>query len=235
MASRPPDRIFFEPMTGPRLLPLFPLPDVLLLPETTLPLHVFEPRYRAMLSDALAGDRLIGIQLLKPAAGSDRAGRPAVFEIGCAGEVVEHETLEDGRSNILLRGKFRYRIALERETPTPYRVAEIAPLPVHPLPPAADGRTRRDLRRLLAKSVERLADSVGRSHARSLPTQLSDEGFVNEALARLGLDAQEGYRLLAMDRLEERYAWALAHIAGVQRRLDFLGPFRRSEVDPRRN
>jgi Lon protease-like protein len=223
-------------MTGPRFLPLFPLPNVLLLPETMLPLHVFETRYQAMLSDALAGDRLIGIHLLNPAGHPDEAGRPAVFEIGCAGEVVEHERLEDGRSNILLRGTFRYRIAHERETPAPYRVAEVAPLAVHPLPnAAAGGRTRRDLRRLLAKSVERLADSVGRSHARFLPTRLSDEGFVNEALTRLGLDAQEGYRLLAMDRLQERYEWALAHIAGVQKRLDFLEPFRRPEVDPHWN
>jgi Lon protease-like protein len=223
-------------MTVHRLLPLFPLPSVLLLPETKLPLHVFEARYRAMLSDALAGDRLIGIQLLNPAARPDSAGRPAVFEIGCAGEIVEHEALEDGRSNILLRGTFRYRIAGERETPALYRVAEVSPLAVQPLPRAAPmGRTRRDLRRLLAKSVERLADSVGRSQARSLPSQLSDEGFVNEALIRLGLDAEEGYRVLVMDRLEQRYDWALEHIAGVQKRLDFLEPFRRSGIDPRWN
>ena len=222
-------------VTAPILLPLFPLPNVLLLPETTLPLHVFEPRYRTMLSDALAGDRLIGIQLLNPAAPPDRAGRPAVFEIGCAGEVVRHEPLEDGRSNILLRGTFRYRIAGERETPAPYRVAVVAPLAVHPLPATSRGRTRRDLRRLLAKSVERLADSVGRSRARSLPSQLSDEGFVNEALTRLGLDAEEGYRLLVMDRLEERYTWAIEHIADVQKRLDLLAPFRRPASDPRSN
>ena len=83
--------------------------------------------------------------------------------------------------------------------------------------------------------MERLADSVGRSQSRSLPPQLSDEGFVNEALTRLGLDAEDGYRVLVMDRLEERYDWALAHIAGVQKRLDFLAPFRRSGFDPRWN
>ena len=83
--------------------------------------------------------------------------------------------------------------------------------------------------------MERLADSVGRSQARSLPSQLSDEGFVNEALTRLGLDAEEGYRLLVMNRLEERYAWAIEHIANVQKRLDFLEPFRRSGFDPRCN
>lgn len=218
-----------------RLLPLFPLPNVLLLPETILPLHIFEPRYQTMLSDALAGERLLGIQLLNPAGPPDDAGRPAVFEVGCAGEVVEHESLEDGRSNVLLRGTFRYRIAGERETPTPYRVAEVAPLPMQPLPPAASGRSRRSLRHLLAKSVERLADSVGRAHSRSLPPELSDEGFVNEALTRLGLDAEEGYRVLVMDRLEERYDWALAYIAGVQKRLDFLAPFRRPGLDSRWN
>ena len=222
-------------MTLRRLLPLFPLPNVLLLPETDLPLHVFEPRYQAMLSDALAGERLLGIQLLNPAGPPDDAGRPAVFEVGCAGEVVEHESLEDGRSNILLRGAFRYRIAGERDTPTPYRVAEVVTLPMHPLPEVAGGRSRRDLRQTLAKSVQRLADSVGRAHSRSLPPELSDEGFVNEALTRLGLDAEEGYRVLVMNRLEERYDWALAHIAGVQKRLDFLAPFRRFGLDSRWN
>jgi hypothetical protein len=58
---------------------------------------------------------------------------------------------------------------------------------------------------------------------------------VNEAASRLGLDAEDSYRVLAMDRLEDRYTWVLAHIEGVQRRLDFLGPYRRSEADPRWN
>jgi Lon protease-like protein len=222
-------------MTPRRLLPLFPLPNVLLLPETILPLHVFEPRYQDMLSDALAGERLLGIQLLNPAGPPDGAGRPAVFEIGCAGEVVEHEPLEDGRSNILVRGTYRYRIVGERDTPAPYRLAEVVPLPTRPLPAAVGGLSRRDLRNLLAKSVERLADSVGRAHSRSLPPELSDEGFVNEAITRLGLDAEDGYRVLVMDRLEERYGWALAHISAVQKRLDFLEPFRRPGLDSRWN
>jgi Lon protease-like protein len=222
-------------MTPRRLIPLFPLPNVLLLPETDLPLHVFEPRYQAMLSDALLGERLLGIQLLNPAGPPDDAGRPAVFEVGCAGEVVEHESLEDGRSNILLRGTFRYRIARERDSPTPYRMAEVSPLEMEPLAVKPGGPSRVELRHLLARSVEHLADSVGRAHSRSLPPELSDEGFVNEALTRLGLDAEDGYRVLVMDRLEERYDWALAHIAGVQKRLDFLAPFRRPSLDSRWN
>lgn len=222
-------------MSGRRLVRLFPLPNVVLLPETTIPLHVFEPRYRRMLADALDSDRLIGMQLLKPDGPSD-AGRPAVHSIGCAGEVVHHEPLDDGRSNILLRGAFRYRIEAERATDAPYRLAEVVPIGIAPLPRSdAAGRTPGDLRRRLADGVRRLADGVGRSAARDLPARLSDEGLVNEAIGRLGLDPEDAYRLLAMDRLEERYAWTLAHIDGVQRRLDFLSPFRRPGGDARWN
>ena len=219
-----------------RLVRLFPLPNVVLLPETTLPLHVFEPRYRALLADALASDRVIGMQLLDEDAPSDGEGRPALHTIGCAGEVVDHEALEDGRSNILLRGTFRYRIDAERPAATPWRVAEVTLLPATPLPRAGRaGRTPADWRRLLVECVRRLADSVGRSAARELPARLSDEGLVNEAVSRLGLAPLESYRILAMDHLEERYAWTLAHIEGVQRRLDFLGPFRHDDADPRWN
>jgi Lon protease-like protein len=222
-------------MPSRRLVRLFPLPNIVLLPETTLSLHVFEPRYRRLLADALESDRLIGMQLLKPDDPGD-AARPAVYPIGCAGEVVDRETLEDGRSNILLRGVFRYRIETERATDAPYRVAEVLPLAAAPLPPAdGAGRSPAELRRLLADRIQRLADAAGRPGARSLSRKLSDEGLVNEAAARLGPEAGESYRLLAMDRLEERYAWVLEHIEGVQQRLDFLSPFRRADGDPRWN
>jgi len=219
-----------------RRLPIFPLPGVIFFPQTDLPLHVFEPRYRTLLADALVGDRTIGIQLLKPDAPPDSAGRPAVFEIGCAGEIVEHEALEDGRSNILLRGLFRYRLEAEAPDDRPYRVADVVPLSVVPLPGDLEGNPVRDgLRGLLVRSVEKLAVSVGRPQARSLPEDLNDEGLVNEALSRLGLDADDGYKLLAMDRLEDRYSWAVSHIAGIQKRVDLLAPYRQGDGDPRWN
>ncbi len=218
-----------------RLVRLFPLPNVVLFPETTVPLLVFEPRYQRMLADALESDRLIGMQLIRADGEGGGEGRPGVFSIGCAGEVVHHEPLEDGRSNILLRGAFRYRIEREPATDTPYRVAEVTPLPVESLPTAdGGGRGPAELRRLLAESVRRLADAAGRPGARELSRRLSDEGLVNEAATRLGLDAEESYRVLAMDRLEDRYGWVLAHIDEIQHRLDFLGPYRR-EMDPRWN
>lgn len=216
------------------VLPLFPL-DAVLLPETHLPFHVFEPRYRTMLADALAGTRLIGLHTLDPAGPALPDGRPALLPFGCAGEIVEHEALPDGRSNIVLRGVFRYRVEAER-TGRVYRVAEVEEAPVLPLPKGREGGPgRRDLRRLLARSVDRLAVSVGRTEARHLPGTLSDEGLVNEAATRLGLAAGDRYALLAMGSLEERYDWVLDHVRSLQGRVDLLAPFRREDVDPRWN
>jgi len=217
-----------------RELPLFPL-DAVLLPETHLPFHVFEPRYRTMLADALSGERLIGLHTLDPSAPPLADGRPALLPYGCAGEIVEHEPLADGRSNIVLHGAFRYRLASER-TGRVYRLGEVEEAPVQPLAPGREGGPgRRELRRHLSRAVDRLAVSVGRSEARHLPGTLSDEGLVNEAASRLGLDAEERYALLAMDVLAERYAWVLDHVRNLQRRIDLLGPYRRPDVDPRWN
>src|ERR1700750_3017794 len=104
-----------------RRIPLFPLPDVVLLPGTLLPLHVFEPRYRSMVSDALAGERTIGMTMLAPGADAGEAA-PPVHRVATAGEIVESEALPDGRFNILLEGRFRFRV-IDEAPPRPYRVA----------------------------------------------------------------------------------------------------------------
>ena len=219
------------------VLPIFPLPDVVFFPETDLPLHVFEPRYRQLLSDALDGDRTIGIQLLDPARPADADGRPAVFSIGCAGNIVDYEPLDDGRSNIVLKGAFRYRI--DAEVPADgklYRVAEVEEMPVMPLPREGPSTpSPKEMRRLLTQMVTRLAISVGRAEASLMPPDLSDEGLVNEAASRLGLDADDRYKLLSMDRLAERYTWVVSHIATIQQRLDLLAPYRRAESEARWN
>src|SRR5687768_14710148 len=111
------------------LLPIFPLPNVVLFPNVFLPLHIFEPRYRQMVGDALAGERMIGMVLLQPGANADE-GAPAVYDVGCAGLITHVERLADGRYNIVLRGLERFRVVGEEQPSSNilYRRALIAPL-----------------------------------------------------------------------------------------------------------
>ena len=95
------------------LLPLFPLPNVVLFPNVFLPLHIFEARYRDMVADAVASDRMIGMVLLRPGWESDYDGRPPVFPVGCSGVVTHVERLPDGRYNLVLRGLERFQILEE--------------------------------------------------------------------------------------------------------------------------
>ena len=109
----------------PETLPLFPLPGVALFPELPLPLHIFEPRYRTMVKDALAGPRVIGIVQARPGL----EGMPSpIFSIGCAGRIEGVAELDDGRSNIVLRGISRFHIDEELPQTGPYRTARVTAL-----------------------------------------------------------------------------------------------------------
>jgi hypothetical protein len=100
-------------------LPVFPLAGALLFPRAQLPLHIFEPRYRAMIRDTLASDRLIG--MVQPRGDSGEEQPPALFAVGCIGRILEAEELADGRFNIVLDGLGRFRIAREASVETEYR------------------------------------------------------------------------------------------------------------------
>src|SRR5688500_15282736 len=114
-------------MPLPATIPIFPLPNVVLFPNVFLPLHIFEPRYRVMVKDALASDRIIGMVLLRPGYEAEYAGRPPVYPVGCAGLITHSESLHDGRFNIVLRGLEKFRVTGE-EPGRPYRVAHVEPL-----------------------------------------------------------------------------------------------------------
>ena len=92
----------------PAEIPIFPLPNVVLFPQTDLPLHIFEPRYREMVADAMAGDRLIGMVLLRGDWRRDYHGAPDVFPLGCVGRIESFDPQPDGRSNLVLRGVARF-------------------------------------------------------------------------------------------------------------------------------
>ena len=97
----------------PSTLPLLPLPNVVLFPGVFLPLHIFEARYRAMTEDALAGDRMIGMALLKPGFDAEYEGRPPIYPVGCVGLITHAERLPDGRFNVVLQGVERFRVKEE--------------------------------------------------------------------------------------------------------------------------
>ena len=113
----------------PSEIPIFPLPNVVLFPSALLPLHIFEPRYRAMVADALEGERLIGMVMLRPGWESVlRAARPTSIRSGAPGFITHAERLADGRYNIMLRGLEKFRITDERparEGAEQYRIARI--------------------------------------------------------------------------------------------------------------
>lgn len=109
----------------PEVIPVFPLPGALLLPRSRLPLHLFEPRYLAMLEDVLkTPQRLIG--MIQPNVVPGREGGTGLHSIGCVGRVTQFSETEDGRYMVTLSGISRYRVTKEVEGFTPYRRAEVS-------------------------------------------------------------------------------------------------------------
>ena len=106
------------------VIPLFPLPTTVFYPNTSLPLHIFEPRYRSMVADALNGKGEIGMILLKPGWESDYQGTPEIMTIGCLGKIKQHSELPEGKYNILLSGLYRFRILNEIKGKV-YRQAQV--------------------------------------------------------------------------------------------------------------
>ena len=108
--------------------PSFRFPEVSLFPGVSRPFLIFEPRYRDMIADALAGDRIIGMVALRPGFEKDYDGRPPTYDVGCAGRIRRLQKLADGRYVILLQGLTKFRIASEDQR-KPYRLARVEEVP----------------------------------------------------------------------------------------------------------
>lgn len=175
----------------PPTIPIFPLPNAVLFPNVFLPLHVFEPRYRAMTADALAGDRIIGMTLLQPGYEVNYEGRPAVYPVGCAGVITHAERLPDGRFDIVLRGIEKFRVHGEDESRS-YRLAHVEslPEPISAEDRAALRRERQRLETVLVAAIER-----GGAEPR-FPPSIGDEDLVNALAQYLDLQPIERQALL---------------------------------------
>ena len=156
----------------PARVPIFPLAGAILFPRAQLPLHIFEERYRAMVEDALAGGgRIAMVQPL------DEGDPPSLYKVGCVGELVGVEELEDGRFNIMLMGSSRFRLIAEADVGTPYRQADIdlAAFNDDAEPPPLSSIQRADVER----EARRFGDALGLAVDWEAVSRLDDEMLVN--------------------------------------------------------
>ena len=196
---------------NPVCLPIFPLPDLTFFPHTLLPLHVFEARYRAMITDCLSRDRQLAVVGLKPGYEATYDARPPVHAIAGAGSIVRCERLATGRFNILLKGERRIRIEREVPADTLYRMVVATPLAeVGGDRPAVPGLVRGIRERCL-----QILEALGRSsretreslEAPRSPAELGDQvasGVIPDPAVRRALLEE-----LDVERRLERLAAAL--------------------------
>jgi hypothetical protein len=156
-----------------------------------LPLHIFEPRYREMVGDALEGDRIIGMVLLKPEGLADYEGRPPIYPLGCAGLITHVERLADGRYNIVLRGLQKFRV-MEEDRRLSYRLAQIEELSDDCDPP---DRVRLQHERQKLDGLVRLAGEHLAPEP-DLAVAIGDEDLVNALAQYLDLEPLERLALL---------------------------------------
>lgn len=214
---------------GEFLLPLFPLPNIVFFPQTRLPLHVFEPRYRQMVKDVLESDQRFGIVLLRPGWEAEYFGAPPVFPCGTLGTIEQAVALDDGKYNIVVRGDIRFRI-LDEVSQVPYRTARVLAQPEveHEAAEAAMER-------------ERLAD-LSRQYLKYLPDQaavpeidtVNLDALTNALIMSLNLEVEEKQKLLEMNDVLARAGEIADELTSRIESLRFLAPFRRP-ADPAQN
>src|SRR5262249_23518102 len=182
----------------PDVIPLFPLPNVVLFPRMPLPLHIFEPRYRAMVRDAAQGARLIGMVLLRGDWQSEYYGRPEIFAAGTVGEMVRVEELPDGRFNIVLRGLREYDVVRELDRAA-YREGV-----VRWREPVAE-RLFAGMREAIGTLVRRYVALLGREIADGdlVRGTVDDETFVNFLAQHLDVGPLEKQAMLEAPTLGE--------------------------------
>jgi Lon protease-like protein len=198
MASDPSAQPTIDAALG--ALPLFPLPQAVLFPGAVLPLHVFEPRYKAMIRDCLASHRALAVVQVTDPSQRDEHGHPAIASVAGAGLIVDHAELSEGRYNILVRGQARVRVE-ELPFVPPYRTARATVLPTHD-----EGASERDVSALMSNAAAFVA--LVRERDRDFDFRLP-KGALPGALAdvcahHLIIDAGERQSILETLDLNER-------------------------------
>ena len=179
-------------------LSIFPLPGALLFPGMHLPLHIFEPRYRALVGDAMIRDRRIG--MIQPRPVHTRAeGEPPLFDLGCVGRIAEVEALDDGRYNLILEGVALFRVVRELDVTTSFRQVEARLLPTPTDQILSLGR-----RASLEQESRAFAEAQGYAVDWDQVGRLDDESLVNGIAQIAPFDAAAKQALLEAPDVETR-------------------------------
>lgn len=186
-------------MSDAQRLSIFPLSGALLFPRMHLPLHIFEPRYRALISDAMARDRRIGMIQPKPATTRDEVEHPQLFDMGCVGKIAQVEALDDGRYNIVLEGLSRFKLLRELDVTTPFRQIE-AQLEGEKDDEPLAGIQRADLE----GESRRFAEAQGYAVDWEAVGRLDDEALVNGIAQIAPFDSAAKQALLEASTLADR-------------------------------
>jgi Lon protease-like protein len=193
---------------------LFPLPNLVLFPHVIQPLHVFEPRYRQLMEDALGSDRLMAIALLRPGWEEDYHKRPPIHPVVCIGRIFKEERLGDGRFNLLLQGMCRARVIEEIKTGKPYRTARVDVLPEVP----ATAKREAELRQLLGEQMGQwfAAHSVALDQMNKLlESNLSSGSLCDIFTFALPLEPEVKQTLLEEAHVEQRVLRLVTQLAST--------------------
>lgn len=198
--------------------PIFPLPGVAFFPHVLLPLHIFEPRYRRMTADALAGERYIAIAQLKPGWEKRPEDDPPIYEHVCLGRITAEERLSDGRYYLILQGAARARVVMEEPVNLPYRVARLEILPDRL---SASPIVDRDNRR--REVMEAFRDLYPRAELDKLLHEAVDApvslGLVCDIVASaLKLSPEQSQEILAEEDVDLRSDLVLARLRELRRK-----------------
>jgi uncharacterized protein len=214
---------------GEFLLPLFPLPNIVFFPHTRLPLHVFEPRYRQLVKDAIESEEHFGVVLLRSGWEADYFGTPAVHEVGTLGTIEQAVPLEDGRFNIVLRGDVRFRI-VDEVSRVPYRTARVIAEPEVDRDPVKSYAQREWLADLSRQYLKYLPDQTAVPEIETVDL----DALTNALIMSLNLDIEEKQKLLETPDVVARAEEIGTELSNRIESLQFLAPFRKP-ADPSHN
>ncbi|HUC43628.1 MAG TPA: LON peptidase substrate-binding domain-containing protein [Candidatus Sulfotelmatobacter sp.] len=218
-------------MAGSRLVPVFPLPDVVFFPRTTLPLHVFERRYRRMVEDVLAADGRLAVALLAKGWEADYDGSPAYHEIATIGRIEDLERTPDGRFLFRLVGEARVRLGTVASG-TPYRTASATAIPERALDEREASVRQANLALLASQGLLVRELSRGEVPGIVLDESLSFEETLNGICASLPTEAAIRQNLLELDDLPTRQREAARILDELLRRVLHLKSLRSRDEGP---